>query len=272
MTDLKKHIHVMGEISSVINKSGSEAFTDQLWRFLNRYVKVDHCVVSTYQRGVGVYTIFTVGVVPEKKASDLAKKYEKEYYRDPNFPMLKSPGSGGEQLIPFNINDISDDDYVDFFYTKAGVVDKVSTIASVDKLRVLSSFYRVLPSPVYSQEDLKILSYLLPLTTELIVNHYRLQESIQATGSQNAKVVPITQLIHTLISGEAGPFNKLTQRERDICEHTLLGKTAKEIATDLHIAESTVITHRKRSYLKLDIRTHKELFTLFLGGGGENTV
>ena len=270
MLEIETSLREFSAVSTVINKSGSAEFAAQLLDFVNSFVQVDHCTVSSYQKSKGVCTLFTQGAVPQDHAKILAKKYELEYFRDPNFSILQNPGRQTEEVIRLDLDKISDDDYISYFYTQAGIVDKVSTIVSIGKTRILSCFYRISPTPAYDQRAWQILNRLLPVVSELIINHYRLLQGISETGSANKLPLPINQFIHAVISREIGPVSHLTLRERDICERTLLGKTAKEIAADLHIAESTVITHRKRSYNKLGIGTHKELFTLFLGYGDED--
>jgi len=48
------------------------------------------------------------------------------------------------------------------------------------------------------------------------------------------------------------------------CERILLGYTSVGIGLDLKIAQSSVVTYRRRAYEKLDISTQNELFTLCL--------
>lgn len=48
---------------------------------------------------------------------------------------------------------------------------------------------------------------------------------------------------------------ELTPREKLILRHVALGKTNKEIASDLFISAHTVISHRKNITRKLDIKS-----------------
>jgi len=56
----------------------------------------------------------------------------------------------------------------------------------------------------------------------------------------------------------------LTRRERDIVELALRGYPNTLIAKELDISPGTVRNHRYRLYLKLDITTEREFFSLFL--------
>ena len=60
----------------------------------------------------------------------------------------------------------------------------------------------------------------------------------------------------------AGEYMKLlTEREKQIVELLLKGRTCKLIASDLYVSENTVKTHIKNIYAKLGIRRKSELFT-----------
>ena len=72
-------------------------------------------------------------------------------------------------------------------------------------------------------------------------------------------------VVHTVISKKIAPFDRLTERERDVCERILLGYTSIGIGLDLNIAPSSVVTYRRRAYEKLGIATQNELFALCLG-------
>jgi DNA-binding CsgD family transcriptional regulator len=56
----------------------------------------------------------------------------------------------------------------------------------------------------------------------------------------------------------------LTDREFEILQHLLYGKSVDFIARRLEIAVSTVKVHRKHIYSKLHINSQAEIFTLFL--------
>jgi len=54
---------------------------------------------------------------------------------------------------------------------------------------------------------------------------------------------------------EKGETEELTPREHLILKHVALGRTNKEIASELFISTHTVISHRKNITRKLDIKT-----------------
>jgi len=127
---------------------------------------------------------------------------------------------------------------------------------------VYCNFYRMGLSGAYSEKDWQLLESILPLITTLISTHFRILQLSPLDEQQahrNAR-----SLVHNIISKSVAPFSQLTPREREVCERILLGYTSVGIGLDLNIAQSSVVTYRRRAYEKLDISTQNELFTLCL--------
>jgi len=79
----------------------------------------------------------------------------------------------------------------------------------------------------------------------------------QAARHQDDNFEPrITQLIEDNMQ----VFSKLSPRERDVLKYSLLGFEEKDIAAKLGVSISTVVTHRRRFYGKLNIGSKAELF------------
>jgi PAS domain S-box-containing protein len=66
----------------------------------------------------------------------------------------------------------------------------------------------------------------------------------------------------TAASGEA-----LSAREREVVELVALGRTAREIADELHIAHDTVRTHVRNAQEKLGARSRAQLVAIALASG-----
>lgn len=58
------------------------------------------------------------------------------------------------------------------------------------------------------------------------------------------------------------PLAVLSDRERAVCLGMLAGKKAEQIAADLDVAPSSVITYRRRAYAKLGINSRGSLFAI----------
>ncbi len=250
---------------------GSPTFESCLLKLLNKVTPVDHCVVFTFGQG-GAGHLFTHGRMPVEEAHQLADDYVKHFHQqDPNYAQVSGAIEGCENaLIPLSIEDGSsasttisfDFAYKNHFFDRHDLIDKASTVGKVEQGSVYCNFYRMGRSGPYSQKDWKLLESILPLITTLISTHYRLLQ-LSSQGEQrpyrNAR-----SLVHNIISKNASPFSQLTPREREVCERILLGYTSVGIGLDLNIAQSSVVTYRRRAYEKLDISSQNELFTLCL--------
>ncbi len=68
-----------------------------------------------------------------------------------------------------------------------------------------------------------------------------------------------TLIANGFITNNTSKYNELTEREREIVKYLASGLSKKQIASALHIATSTVQTHTKNIYKKLDINKVTEL-------------
>ncbi len=242
---------------------GSPTFESCLLKLLNKVTPVDHCVVFTYGEA-GAGHLFTHGRMPVEEAQQLADDYVENFHQqDPNFPKISSASEGCEDyLIPLSTDSTFDSAYQNHFFDRHDLIDKASTIGKVEQDSVYCNFYRMGRSGPYSDKDWRLLESVLPLITTLISMHYRILRLSPLKEQQphsNAR-----SLVHNIISKSAPPFAQLTPREREVCERILLGYTSVGIGLDLEIAQSSVVTYRRRAYEKLDISTQNELFTLCL--------
>ncbi len=55
-------------------------------------------------------------------------------------------------------------------------------------------------------------------------------------------------------------FGDLTDRERAVCARTMVGMTAEAISLDLGIAQSSVLTYRRRAYDRYRISHSNQFF------------
>jgi len=242
---------------------GTPAFESCLLKLLNKVTPVDHCVVFTYGES-GAGHLFTHGRMRVEEAQQLADDYVRNFHeQDPNFPQLSSAIKGfNDRLIPLAANEDVDVAYQNHFFDRHDLIDKASTIGKVEQGSVYCNFYRMGRSGPYSDKDWRLLESILPLVTTLISTHYRILQLSPADKQEQYRNA--RSLVHNIISKNVSPFSQLTPREREVCERILLGYTSVGIGLDLNIAQSSVVTYRRRAYEKLDISTQNELFTLCL--------
>ena len=253
---------------------GSTAFESCLLKLLNKVTPVDHCVVFTFGEG-GAGHLFTHGRMEVEEARQLANDYVEHFHqKDPNFALVSGAVDVCEDsLIPHNKEEdpivaadfAPDFVYRNYFFDRHDLIDKASTVGKVEQGSVYCNFYRMGHSGPYSGKDWQLLESILPLITTLISSHYRILQL--SSGGEQRPYRNARSLVHNIISKSVSPFSQLTPRERQVCERILLGYTSVGIGLDLNIAQSSVVTYRRRAYEKLGISTQNELFTLCLTAG-----
>jgi len=245
---------------------GHKSFEEELVGLLNRVLPIDHCVVFTHGDD-GVGHLFTHGKIPSERARQLADDYVRQYHaHDPMFHELtEGSDSASDHARPLDLERDYDPAYRNHFFDRNDLIDKTSTIGRVEDGGVLCNFYRMGASGPYSSDDRKRLERILPLMTAFIAAHYRLMRTHGASHATPPSLRNRTRsLVHTIVGKRVAPFDRLTSREREVCERIVLGYTSIGIGLDLDIALSSVLTYRKRAYAKLGIGTQNELFALCL--------
>jgi DNA-binding CsgD family transcriptional regulator len=245
---------------------GRKSFEEELVGLLNRVLPIDHCVVFTHSDD-GVGHLFTHGKMPSERAGQLADDYVRQYHaHDPMFHELtEGSDPGSDHARPLDLERDYDPAYRNHFFDRNDLIDKTSTIGRVEEGAVLCNFYRMGASGPYSSEDRRRLERILPLVTAFIAAHYRLMRGHGSSDAAPPSVRNRTRsLVHTIVGKRVAPFDRLTSREREVCERIVLGYTSIGIGLDLDIALSSVLTYRKRAYAKLGIGTQNELFALCL--------
>lgn len=244
---------------------GTIEFEQELYLLLNNNLQIDHFVVFTYSEEEGPGHLFTRSKMPEEEAQALAKDYVDQFYeRDPQLSAVKQTQTDSEtHALHPELNSDYDDEYQDHFFTQHSLIDKVSTVGKVETENVYCNFYRMGGSEPYSDDDRKLFDSVLPVITSLISNHYKLLRLTETEVDEHEGNVA-RSMVHSVISRQVEPFNRLTARESEICERILIGMTSTGISLDLGIATSSVNTYRRRAYEKLEIATQNELFSLCL--------
>lgn len=223
-------------LAYVGDKSFNQAFLD----LTDTQLGVDQVMVFSYGAGApACYLSFNTH--PEENANQLAQQYlETGFADDPLKPEIsRLSGRNGTDVFALStLLATMTPLYRHRYFEQPGIVDKVTVIVRRDAACLGVNLYRFTGSGPFAPE--LIGSPLLGVLGQLALLHYsdRQPQDIRS------------------------PLLSLSDREREICEGILRGKTAEAIAWDLDVAPSTVITYRKRAYAKLGINSKSALYTL----------
>ena len=250
----------LNALTRAVQAVGSDEFAAELLNFVNGVTTVDSCVVFTFAPDAGPGHLFTHGRMEKSLADSLAHDYVHRYHADdPNYDALASTGSE-EAMTPLPLDVDYDPAYRNYFFDRVGLIDKAAAVGRVEVGNVYCNFYRMAGSGKYSADDRERLEQILPIATGLAACHYELVTA----RDPRRKPASSQSIVNTVIGRRDGPFSRLTDRERQVCERILLGYTSVGIGLDLDIAPSSVVTYRRRAYEKLGIATQNELFSLCL--------
>ncbi len=158
--------------------------------------------------------------------------------------------------------DFASSEYYDVHYRSAGLIDEMCFCCGDGEGGHLNlSLSRSVGKRYFTRGELDAARSLAPLVTAALGATWR---ELSPEVSQVPDAARGDH--HRRIESARLNFGRsvLTDREFEILQHLLRGKSVDFIARRLDIAVSTVKVHRKHIYSKLKINSQAEIFTLFL--------
>lgn len=149
-------------------------------------------------------------------------------------------------------------EYYQYYYRVTGLVSELDFVSRVDDntmVLVSCGSYR---RDYAAQERLKC-EFIAPLVNELARRRYQLD---RVSGPQEHRSCNVHQGLR-LAQVNFGR-SRLSEREQEVVQLILRGHSIRSVAEKLGIAPGTVKVHRKNIYLKLDVCSQSDLFSLFL--------
>lgn len=255
-------------LTSLSQSEGQPRFLDEAFLFLNDFVTVDSCAVFkvSADKTSGAQHLSTFGLLNAELAELLAEDYISHGFK--NDPMVKtallSPNTRVRHLPGSHYSSL----YRSQYFQKAKLIDKVSSIHAAKNVLFLVNFYRLETTGPFDTKEFEDLQRLAPIIGRFVLRHMRLAQDnkFQERKLQDRELFgnQLAQKIDQLMDDNTQIFSKLSTRERDVCRQILLGKEEKDIAQIMQVSKSTIITHRRRFYGKLNIGSKTDLFQLAL--------
>lgn len=203
---------------------------------------------------------FMPGGDTETRRDRILLAYEGGFYRfDPFYRYWRAGGAAGvigmHEVVP--PADEGNPYLVDFL-PLTGMVDDVAVMLPLDRDRCIAlTLERATRFANAEMDALRAIYPLLARLHETPVRRAKPHYADDVEADAGAPVDFASAVRHFTSTG-------LTPRERDIVQLILCGFPTESIARHLGVGTGTIRNHRKRLYLKLDITTERELFTLFL--------
>ncbi|WP_198033720.1 helix-turn-helix transcriptional regulator [Bradyrhizobium sp. WSM2254] len=240
----------LGECAALTKAIGTPSFGEASLRFLAQSVLVDTVILFEMRSGKVERTAFA-SMRSTKKVDRTSSLYAAHFsHLDPNASLVRSMNDHGVIASRLRECDVQDSGYRNVCYLQSGVVDRFSIISGSFENWWALNLYREKASGRFSDDEIGRLTTLCEFAGAAASRHIVIHRHCQP--------VPIRDYLDRALEDRTD----LTRRERHVCREIAKGKTAQEIADDLAIGVTSVITFRRRAYLKLGINKHHQLLEL----------
>jgi DNA-binding CsgD family transcriptional regulator len=257
MRDLDWHRLIGGLIEAL----DRPIFWNVLVRYLHDLVTYDTWVVLRFSRDKKP-VVYAESPVPGGGRDELFQDYLNGFYMlDPFYiDCIENPRPGLLRLDDVAPDHFEAEDYYQRYFKLNVTTDEVHfnlPMASGDVL-ILSfgSRHR------YTPEEMRIFSTIEPWVLALMRQRIEHDEPYENGGAPTEKLAESP--LPDSISNAGIGTGRLTGRELEIVHLLLSGFSSKRIAQKLKISPETVKGHRKHIYIKLGVKTHAELFAIYL--------
>jgi len=250
---------VLGEIfADAFTPSNTIALTNELVARL----RIDSALILHYPGG-GPPRLLYERTHHECRKNRIEDYLLGNYALDPFYLLLEHCSQRGFiSLRELTKEKFSTSEYYKAHYRSAGLLDEVCFCCGDGIGGYLNlSLGRAIGGKYFSATELEAARCIAPLVTAAL---HRTWRSFSADAGGTAQVDRVH--LHRRIENARLNFGRsvLTDREFEILQLLLRGKSIELIARSLNIAMSTIKVHRKHIYSKLGIGSQAEVFTLFL--------
>jgi DNA-binding CsgD family transcriptional regulator len=236
---------------------GSEDFSRRLIDYFDDLVGVDMCSAFVVDQPRQIRFLFasTKDIEYQEFAEDASRRYASEFWQhDPSLSFRLTAGNSGANLVlQQSKNEIKNAEYRLFCYEAARIFDRASIFGTALGRVVLVSVYRRLSRTGFAETELSRLQQVGDVVVAMTSKHASLKSALSNLHP------PVAEIEDQLAKHQSC----LSSRERLVCAAILAGQSIKDIARSQDLQVSTVITYKKRAYLKLGISTSRELSTVY---------
>ncbi|MEO8242247.1 MAG: helix-turn-helix transcriptional regulator [bacterium] len=206
--------------------------------------------------------------LPAAKRKVFVEDYQAgPYLLDPFYLAATRPVGAGL----YRMRDLAPDrfyqgEYFRSYYVQTGLAEEIGYFVDLpDGSMIVLSLMRA--ERAFSSRDLRALTDVSPIVAASLRQHWNdVALRLDAGAGQTPDHGPLTRIEASFQTFGDGV---LTNRERQIVEHTLQGHSAAAVGQILSISPGTVRIHRRNIYAKLRINSQGELFSKFIGTLGQ---
>jgi DNA-binding CsgD family transcriptional regulator len=188
-------------------------------------------------------------------------------------PVYRAHLSGIKQGV-YRFRDLAPDDYFSSGFTETHKVieapeeeiaymtegwprgyEELDLAVPIDDVTIEIDLYKKYEDGGFSEADIEKLSSHMSVIGALTRKFWQLRSDKLAPNPRDNSINDIYD--------DFGA-SELSNREREVIQYVLRGHSSGSIALNLDVSVTTIKTHRKRAYSKLNISSQSELFSMFL--------
>jgi DNA-binding CsgD family transcriptional regulator len=242
---------VSRHFAPLVSALGSARFEPLFFGLARELTRCEHVTVFAHGGTAIPRVLLAANSGPTPVARAVARKYVDNYWRhDPARRITKLADAG--ICMRVGNAEIDDDDYRRDCYTSVGLGSRISFLKRQTAELLQLNFYRAAPWQGLRSGDIDLGAHVETLLA-LVLKH----NALDATAAAGRHEDLLRNRLRT-----AAPA--LTDRELDVCTAIFNGMTSEAIALDLGISINTVLTYRKRAYVRLGISSQNELMRIAL--------
>ena len=257
-------------IGGLIEALDKPNFWNVLLRYLRDVVPFDNWVVLLFAREARP-AVFAESPTPDGSDDELFQDYLNGFYLlDPFYiACMDDPRAGLMRLDDVAPDRFEAEDYYQRYFKLNIVADEVQFNLPLgsDGVLILS----LGSGRRYTLDEVAVLHaispWVLALMRQRAAQHETGDEGLPVMQSMRMPAPPAEGAVEVADAPAAfarGGAANLTQRELEIVHLLLSGFSSKGIAQKLRISPETVKGHRKHIYTKLGVKSHAELFAIYL--------
>ncbi|HTH97928.1 MAG TPA: helix-turn-helix transcriptional regulator [Stellaceae bacterium] len=183
-------------------------------------------------------------------------RYADGYWKlDPAMRSVLADGDWNMTLRSQAWDAIPPSEYRTFCYERVHVHERLLVCRRVKDEAIMIGLYRTPDAQPFTDFCLRNLEDTAEFLTTLAWKHAQVVANYDSRYLKPGDTSVARQL--------ANANDQLSAREIEVCTGLLLGRSTKEIARTLGVMPSSIVTFRKRAFLKLNIATRQDLIRLY---------
>lgn len=230
---------------------GTTGYVTAMLRFAHHLCGADFVSVFCHGDRDKPLLVGTACRLGQHRADRAAQGYRHHHDVDRNAGILLGASGEGDFLTSQDAQSIHSFTYRRDCYDLPGISSRISLIRRAPTYGLSVSLYSSVEQGVFDvsrHDDILAILRVLIVATERHV------------AFSPRDVVWQGQDIQTRLSLS---YPDLTPREREVAAMTIKGRTATQMADILGVSETTVITHRKNAYKRMNVASMRELIAKF---------